>query len=103
MSHLKVNTTSKNTTKVFAKAKAWISSFWLSIREKAPKAIWKFLKRAIRISSRALAGAIIFAFMAELAPALRETLPNFYQIIDLALKVLEVISIKALECLQHLM
>jgi len=53
------------------------------------KRVARVFFRVIRLLGKALAGAVTFAFMAELAPGLRESLPNFFEIVDFMLAILE--------------
>ena len=62
---------------------------------KAPinwKKIGGFFWKAFRLATKCLAGAVVLTFMAELAPGLRETLPHFYEFVDLLTGMLEYIS-----------
>ena len=50
------------------------------------KVPWKLVRlwffRVTKFTASLILGAVIFFFLGELAPALREHMPNFYQIID---------------------
>ena len=61
------------------------------------KKILRAIALALKIISKAMAGAVVFAFMAELAPGLRENLPNFYKLVDFLLAGLEFLAKKVVE------
>lgn len=64
----------------------WI---FLKLKKFFSKNFFKALRKVIMLFSRAFSGAILFAFLAELAPELRENLPNFFKFVDFLLAILE--------------